>query len=122
MSELAQLWSRRETLGSAKDGIRCTIKPDASGVYTNYHFDLAGCDDCLVRHLASRSLEWVEGRYNGGYVPQATWEAYAYVWATSAPRFGSYDHWTTPPTDPEVSALVDLFREALAAKRKKEQR
>jgi hypothetical protein len=101
--------SSPETKGNALSGVRCSIMPGSG----NYHFTLAGCDDCNVRDLAGRSLEYVEDRYHTGYVSQAMYEAYMHVWATSAVRFGDYAAWGSVPTDPEVVALAELFRKAL---------
>ena len=98
----------REERGVALIGSRCTIEPGSG----NYHLRLAGCDDCDARHLARMTLEQVEGLYHDGYVRQAMFEAFMYVWATGAPRFSSLgDNWRDAPADPEVSALVARFRE-----------
>jgi hypothetical protein len=93
--------------GSAVTGLRCSIKPGRG----NYHLALAGCDDCNMRALRYVTLGRVEEEYQQGYIGQALFEAYMHVWATGAPRFSSLgDGWTDPPTDPEVAALVALFR------------
>jgi hypothetical protein len=99
--------------GNALTGVRCDIQPGSG----NYHLRLAGCDDCNVRDFAQKSLEDIDYLYHRGYVGQAMYEAYTYVWATSATRYGSYDAWAVPPTDPEVVALIGLFQRALDDRR-----
>lgn len=102
-----------EALGNALAGTRCSIKPGGG----NRHLRLAGCDDCNVREFARMPLDKIEELYHAGYVRQPIFEAYMHVWATSAPRFSSLgDNWTEAPTDPEVVALVELFRQAVARK------
>lgn len=97
--------------GNALAGVRCPILPGSG----NYHFRLAGCDDCNIRDFARLTLEAVERLCHAGYVGQAMFEAYRHVWATAAPRFSSLGNgWADPPTDPEVVALAALFRAELA--------
>lgn len=97
-----------EVKGNALAGVRCSIAPGSG----NYHLRLAGCDDCTVRELIGMTLGQMEGLHQTGYVRQALYEAYMHVWATGAPRFSSLaDGWTSTPMDPEVAALVGLFRE-----------
>lgn len=94
------------TKGNVLTGERCTVEPG------NYHFGLAGCDDCNARRLVRCTLDRVEHRYHGGYIRQAMFEAYMHVWATGAHRFSSAGvGWQDPPNDPEVAALVQLLRE-----------
>lgn len=94
--------------GNARTGVRCGLEPG------NIHLALAGCDDCNARTIARKSLDRVEEGYNAGYIGQALFEAYMHVWATGAVRFSSLgDNWTTPPTDPEVTALVALIKETI---------
>jgi hypothetical protein len=103
-----------ETKGNALTGVRCTIEPGSG----NYHLRLAGCDDCNVREFSRKSLGQIEDLYQAGYIRQAMFEAYMHVWATSATHSSSVgDGWTTPATNPEVIALVDLFQKALAERK-----
>lgn len=95
------------TLGNALAGVPCGIQPGSG----NYHLRLAGCDDCNAWELLRLTLEQVETLHWTGYVRQAMYEAYLHVWATNVPRFSPLGiEWATPPSDPEVIALVDLLR------------
>lgn len=99
------------TLGSVVAQTACDLEPG------NRHLALAGCDHCDTRTLARLTLAQAEDGYNRGYYRQAMYEAYMHVWATGAVRFSSLaDGWETPPTDPEVTALVALIRTALEEK------
>lgn len=99
--------------GSALNGTFCEIEPGSS----NYHLRLAFCDDCNLNELLTKSLEAVDDMYRQGYVRQPMFEAYMYVWATSATRSASYDPWTVEPTDAEVVELIARFRKAVAARK-----
>lgn len=93
--------------GSALTGIRCSIKPGSG----NWHFTQAQCDDCDVRVLFSLTPQQVNERYRVGRVRQGLMEAYYHYWTSSGTRFGrGYNAWKDSPSDPEVAALVELFR------------
>lgn len=86
------------------------------GADTNHFLGL--CDECDARYLVRMSLAEVQdwgpfgSHGKAGAVRQALYEAYVYVWATSAPRFGSTYGYEVPPTDPEVIELVEMLRTA----------
>lgn len=93
------------TLGSVVAGLQCDLEPG------NWHFMSAGCDHCDARRVAAMTLQQVENWYRYGNIRQPVYEAYMHAWATGAPRFSTLGHgWETPPTDPEVIALVQLIR------------
>lgn len=83
------------------------------------HFLSVRCPECTARVLASRTLAQVENWYHQGIVTQAAYEAYMYVWATSAVRYGDYPGWNEAPGDPEVLELVSHLREALMDRSKR---
>lgn len=73
------------------------------------------CDECDARRAARMSLAEVEQWYYSGHFNQDVYEAYMYVWTTSAPRYANYGDWTEPPTNPRVVALADRIRELVEA-------
>jgi hypothetical protein len=102
------------TKGSALLGTHCDIEPGGG----NYHLRLAGCDDCNLRELLSKSLEQVDDLYHQGYVRQPMFEAYMHLWATGATHYSSLGAgWAAEPTDPEVVELVLRFRKAIEARK-----
>jgi len=52
------------------------------------------------------TLGQVENWYRQGALSQDEYEAYMYVWVTSAPRLRDYGDWSLPPTIPEVCRIV----------------
>lgn len=72
------------------DQVTCplVLRPELTNGQTNRHLRLI-CADCELNMVRRMNLGQVEDLYNQGYVTQATWEAYAYVWAHGAPRFSN---------------------------------
>lgn len=80
------------------------------------HF-MSSCRDCCARTLLNMTLEQVERWYHYGNVGQDVYEAYCYVWATSAYRYSACGSWREPPVIPEVVRLAEIMRGELAKKR-----
>jgi hypothetical protein len=67
--------------------------------------------------LARKTLGEAEDWYRQGVITQEQWEAYTYVWATSAFRFSDYPAWAMVPTDPAVIWIATELRHALKRER-----
>lgn len=101
------------------DDIRC--EGLLSGEQDRHHF-IGYCEDCNASILAASSLERVEDWYRIGLFDQIEYEAYTYVWATSAPRFGNYPGWGDTPWDANVIRVANKIKDRLAARRAAERR
>lgn len=55
------------------------------------------CVDCVARELSTKSLELVELWWEHGIIEMDARDAYRHVWAISATRSATYDHWKTLP-------------------------
>ncbi|WP_097964547.1 hypothetical protein [Streptomyces sp. or20] len=73
------------------------------------HFMTLHCVDCNAFRLASMNRETVEQWYRTGHFSQDEYEAYMFVWATSAVRH-SAGGWAEEPTDPNVITVVAAIR------------
>ncbi len=79
------------------------------GADTN-HF-LGRCEECDVHYMSHMSLEKAENWYRQGVLSQDQMEAFLYVWATSAYRYGTYPlSWSQAPENPDVLRLVTLMQ------------
>ncbi|MFI7096378.1 hypothetical protein [Streptomyces lydicus] len=77
----------------------------------NIHFMTVHCVECNAFRMSKMSRDTVERWYHSGHFSQAEYEAYMFVWATSAVRH-SAGGWAVEPTEPEVVALVAAIRRA----------
>jgi hypothetical protein len=76
----------------------------------HWHFLGHGCRECDAHSLAGANLGTVQDWYRVSRISQAWFEAYMYLWTTSAHRYGSYSDWT--PVDDEVRDLVEAIHDA----------
>lgn len=87
------------------------------GADTN-HF-LGRCEECDAHYLSGRTLEEVERWYWQGMISQDQWEAYGYVWATSAWRSDHWDSWKVPPVIPAVVRIAEIMQGILRERAEK---
>jgi hypothetical protein len=73
------------------------------------HF-LGWCEQCDAHYMVGMTLGQVENWYRQGALSQDEYEAYMYVWVTSAPRLCDYGDWSLPPTIPGVCRIVALMQ------------
>jgi hypothetical protein len=99
--------------------IALTCEGLLSGRGDLFHF-LGRCDDCTAYAVAGASLERVEDWYHSGMIDQDAYEAYCWVWATSAVRFGNYEHWQTPPAVQSAREFAERIKLASTYRRDRE--
>jgi hypothetical protein len=74
------------------------------GADTNHFF--GRCDECDLHIISRMTMGEVEGWYHVGKIGQDMYEAFMYVWATTAVRSDRYDAWKVPPLMPRVMHMV----------------
>jgi hypothetical protein len=77
----------------------------------NIHFMTVHCVECNAHRMAEMNRDTVERWYRSGHFSPNEYEAYMYVWATSAVRHSS-GAWAEQPTIPEVVEIVAAIRRA----------
>lgn len=75
----------------------------------NIHLMTVHCIECNAYRMAKMNRDIVEQWYHSGHFSQVEYEAYMYVWATSAVRH-SAGGWDEEPTDPKVVEIVAAIR------------
>ncbi|MET9126960.1 hypothetical protein [Streptomyces sp. NPDC004528] len=75
----------------------------------NIHLMTVHCIECNAYRMAKMNRDTVEQWYRSGHFGQEEYEAYMYVWATSAVRH-SAGGWGEEPTDPKVIELAAAIR------------
>lgn len=67
---------------------------------TETHFLSAGCVYCTARILSTKNLATVDLWFEHGVISRDVRDGYRHVWALSATRSKTYDHWLSlPDTD-----------------------
>jgi hypothetical protein len=80
------------------------------------HFFAAGCASCIAHWMAVRSLGTVHGAHGLGLIPGSALDGYRHVWATSAVRSVTWDHWKALPYGRDARVFADLLRTILNAR------
>lgn len=75
----------------------------------NRHLVTKHCVECNARLMAKMSRESVEAWYRYGNFSQVEYEAFMFVWATSAVRH-SAGGWANTPSDPDVLVFAAALR------------
>jgi hypothetical protein len=86
---------------------------------TKGHFWHVGCVDCIAARLYRCSLEQAEAHWERGEISRDHLDGYRHVWALSATRSRTYDHWQSLPDTGEgcemAATLIRLAEERNAA-------
>lgn len=81
------------------------------------HLYTAHCVNCVARSLATRSLEDVHSWWIQGVIDDDALDAYRHVWALSATRSKTYDHWMDLPATSEGRAIAKALTALLPSGR-----
>ncbi|MER7077929.1 hypothetical protein SAMN02982929_07197 [Saccharopolyspora kobensis] len=65
------------------------------------HLMAIRCVECVAQTISGMTLEAVENWWEQGVITQDALDGYRHVWAISAARSATYDHWKALPSTPE---------------------
>jgi hypothetical protein len=74
---------------------------------------LGRCEECDAHYMSRMTLEQVERWYHRGVLGQDQFEAFMYVWATSAERSQTWDNWARAPEIPSVIRIANRMLDIL---------
>lgn len=71
------------------------------------------CPDCMAYYLSTVSLETVDLWFEHGMITGSARDAYRHVWAISAVRSKTYDHWMAYPDTEEARYIAKVLVELI---------
>lgn len=82
---------------------------DRKFLCSSEHLLHAGCVDCIAKTLYRCSLEHAEELWTRGTISRDHLDAYRHVWALSATRSKTWDHWQELPATGEALEMVAVL-------------